>query len=310
MSWRRNGCRLIVVLPCGANGTPRVVVATFFSQAMWCASGAWRMAASGERPGLEQSRASNLVPFWMCALMKPNLQAMFCPPTFRRAWAAWLLALFAGLAAPVASAQYVMEFAQTYNAPVSNFITSTFLNQQALIEATRPGASQASPAAFPLAPPQAERSAAELAKAAPAAQRMKLEKIYLQLMPAYHQLEKKLGWPVDDVAGAMAALLAGNHMAMTGTELSDESVTAAGDQLRASASVQKLLNQLSPADRRRLYEQCAMLGMFMALANKTSQQQPANVVANLRNSARGNLRVVIGDAADTLRFTARGLQSR
>lgn len=226
----------------------------------------------------------------------------------RLSWCAGVLAV---LVSPLASAQYVMEFAQTYNAPASNFISSTFLNQQVLINATKPGAPQAAARQqFTLASPQVERNAAELAQAAPAAQRAKLEKVYVQLMPGYHQLEQKLGWPADDVAGAMAALLAGNYMAMTGTELSDASVTAAGNQLRSSAGVQNLLTQLSAADRRRLYEQCAMLGTFMALANKTSQQQPANVVANLRQSARENLRVVLGDAADTLRFTASGMQLR
>lgn len=238
------------------------------------------------------------------------LQHSIAASYLRRACAVGLLAAAGCLTAPRASAQYVMEFAQTYNAPASNFISNTFLNQEAMINATRPGAAQGAKPQPPLAAPQVERNAAELASAAPAAQRARLEKVYAQLMPGYHQLERKLGWPADDVAGAMAAVVAGNYMAMTGTELSDASVSAAGNQLRASAAVQNLLTQLSPTDRRRLYEQCAMLGTFMALANKTSQQQPANVVANLRQSARENLRVFLGDAADTVRFTPQGLQLR
>lgn len=227
----------------------------------------------------------------------------------RRAWRGGLL-VAACLAAPLASAQYIMEFAQTYAAPTSNFISNTFLNQQALINATSPNAARATKPQPPLAAPQIERNANELAQAAPAAQRAQLEKIYVQLMPGYHQLERKLGWPADDVAGAIVALVAGNYMAMTGTEPSDESVSAAGNQLRSSAAVQTLLSQLSPADRRRLYEQCAMLGTFMALAHKSSSQQPAKVVANLRQSARENLRTFLGDATDTLRFTAGGMQLR
>lgn len=227
-------------------------------------------------------------------------------PAWRRVAAGALVSLaFVPL---MASAQYIMEFAQTYAAPTSNFISNTFLNQEALINATRPDAPRSAARLAALGAPQVERSATELAQAAPAAQRARLEKIYVQLMPGYQQLERKLGWPAEDVAGAMAALLAGNYMAMTGTELSDEAVSAAGNQLRASASVQRMLGQLSAADRRRLYEQCAMLGTFMALANKTSQQQPANVVANLRQSARENLRVVLGNAADNLRFSPQGIQ--
>ena len=45
-----------------------------------------------------------------------------------------------------------------------------------------------------------------------------------------------------------------------------------------------------------------------ALALAACQQQPANVVANLRQSARENLRVVLGNAADNLRFSPQGIQ--
>lgn len=210
-----------------------------------------------------------------------------------------------------ASAQYVMEFAQTYNAPMSNFITGTFANQQTLINAITPGKSHA-PArkaapSFVLAPAQVKRSAAELAGALPAQHRAKMEKVYSDVMPGYHQIERKLGWPADDLAGAITALLAGNYMAMTGTEPSDAAVIAAARQLRASPSIQDMAAKLSPSDRRRLYEQCAMLGTFMTLANRTISQQPANVVANFRRSARLNLRAVLGTSGDKLRFSEGGL---
>ena len=54
------------------------------------------------------------------------------------------LTVLFSLALPLmASAQYIMEFAQTYAAPTSNFISNTFLNQEALINATRPDAPRA-----------------------------------------------------------------------------------------------------------------------------------------------------------------------
>lgn len=213
-----------------------------------------------------------------------------------------------------ASAQYVMEFGQTYNAPMSNFITGTFVNQQTLINAITPGKPQVqtrkSAPSFTLAPPAAERSAAELAAALPAQHRVKMAKVYSDMMPAYHQIERKLGWQANDLSGAITALLAGNYMAMTGTELSDAAVIAASRQLRNSPAIQTMLSQLSPADRRKLYEQCAMLGTFMTLANRTTSQQPADVVAKFRQSARVNLRAVLGDSADRLRFNDNGLELR
>lgn len=222
-----------------------------------------------------------------------------------------LIAAAAGLASTAARADYpIIQFAQTYAAPTSNFISNTFLNQEAMINATKTGAPQSTRPPASLGAPQVARSATELAQAAPAAQRAQLEKVYTQLMPLYQQIERQLGWPQDDLPGAMAAVMAGNYMVMTGTELSDATVAAAGNQLRASAALQERVGQLSAADRRRLYEQCAMLGTFMAVAIKTLPQQPANVAANLRQSARANLHVLLGNAADTVRFTPQGMQLR
>ena len=222
-----------------------------------------------------------------------------------------LIAAAAGLASTAARADYlIIQFAQTYAAPTSNFISNSFLNQEAMINATKTDAPQSTKPVAPLGAPQVARSATELAQAAPAAQRAQLEKVYAQLMPLYQQIERQLGWPQDDLPGAMAAVVAGNYMVMTSTELSDALVAAAGNQLRASAAVQERVGLLSAADRRRLYEQCAMLGTFMAVAIKTLPQQPANVAANLRQSARENLHVILGSSADTVRFTPQGLWLR
>lgn len=192
--------------------------------------------------------------------------------------------------------------------PMSNFINNSFLNQQAMINATRPDARRTTPPSLPLAPPQADRNAAELAMAAPAAQREKLQGIYARLMPSYQQIEHKLGWPKDDVAGAVAALIAGNYMVMTDTTLSDPLVAAAGDQLRNSASMQETLGKLTAHDRRRLYEQSAMLGTFMALAHMSRRQQSQEVQVNLRNSARQTLELLLGDRVDKLQFTPSGIR--
>lgn len=216
------------------------------------------------------------------------------------------------LFSPSVSAQYAMEFGQTYNAPMSNFISNTFLNQQTLISAITPNKAQVRKSApsFPLASPQVERSAAELAEALPAQHRARMGKVYADTMPGYHLIEHKLGWPNDDLAGAITALIAGNYMAMTGSEVSDAAVKTARAQLRNSASVQDMLNRLSPTDRRKLYEQCAMLGTFMTLANRTASQQPTKIIANFRESARLNLRAVLGASGDRLVINENGMQFR
>jgi len=204
-------------------------------------------------------------------------------------------------------ASYSADFA-ALQMPMSNFINNSFLNQQAMIDATRPDARRTAPPSVPLAPPRTDKNAAELALAAPQAQREKLRAIYVRLMPSYQQIERKLGWPKDDVAGAVAALIAGNYMVMTNTTLSDPLVAAAGDQLRNSASMQALLGKLGADDRRRLYEQSAMLGTFMALAHMSRQQQSPETLANLRDSARKTLALLVGDRVDRLQFTPAGIR--
>jgi hypothetical protein len=224
------------------------------------------------------------------------------------------LAALTLLLSGAAHAQWLgADYAQ-YGAPMSSFMSNTFLNQQGMIRATvgRQAVAQPAPQAAAVratAPLQLERNAHELALFAPPAQRPQLEKVFMQTMPVYRKIESQLGWAAGDLSGALAAFIAGNHMAMTGTEVPDDQVKAFAQQLRGSAATQRMLAGLDANARQTLYEQSAMLGTFMALAHRATvqQPQPTSAMAQMRGSARNNLRRALGSDPDAWRWGPGGL---
>jgi hypothetical protein len=67
----------------------------------------------------------------------------------------------------------------------------------------------------------------------------------------------------------------------------------------------------SPSARREMYEQMAILGMFMASTQMALKQQPdAAVAARMKRAAKGNLERFLGADADRVQITAAGLLIR
>ncbi len=223
--------------------------------------------------------------------------------------------------ANTASAQgYVMEFGQTYNAPMSNFISNSALNNLSMINATVPDAkSKKTPqAAQHLDAPRAnaaaqlQRNATELAQRFPSAQRDPMAQAYLQSFDVYRKLEAKFGWSPNDVAGALAAFVVGNYMVLNGSDVPDAEFAAVADQLRRDPKINTTFSGQPSQTLRTMYEQSAMVGTFMALAQmsqKTTPQPPAQQ-ANLRDSARANLKQVLGTDPERLQISAQGMRLR
>jgi hypothetical protein len=110
----------------------------------------------------------------------------------------------------------------------------------------------------------------------------------------YEKVEPKYGWPRNDLAGALATFVVGNYAAMTG-EKAAEHVAAVATQLRSSAPLRAALSRQDPQALRNFFEQQAMVGTFMILAQKTHEGQPLapEQLAQLRQQARENLRLVL-----------------
>lgn len=152
-------------------------------------------------------------------------------------------------------------------------------------------------------------NAEQLSKVFPPAHQDRMRKAYLQSKDVFVQIEQRLGWPRNDVAGAMAAFIVGNYMVMRGVEVSDEHTQALAEQLASKPEMSVRLGAQTPQALRSLYEQCAMVGTFMALAQLSlkTTPQPAAQQQHLRDSARANLQLVLGRDPERLSLGPNGL---
>ncbi|KQV54516.1 MULTISPECIES: DUF6683 family protein [unclassified Duganella] len=166
------------------------------------------------------------------------------------------------------------------------------------------------PPILPKSKPAVQANAHKLAQHFAADKRAEMEKVYVQSMDVYLQVEKKMGWTPRDMAGGLAAFLVGNYMVLKNTEVSDEDFNAVARQIRAQDRLQNI-NDRNEADKvRDVFEQSAMIGAFMALAYKSHQQQPQPPVVheNMRNAARENLQLVLKGDPGNLSIDKNGMR--
>lgn len=166
------------------------------------------------------------------------------------------------------------------------------------------------PPVLPKSKPAVQANAHKLAQHFPIEKRAEMQKIYVQSMDVYLQVEKKLGWTPRDMAGGLAAFLVGNYMVLKNTEVSDEEFAAVANQMRAQNKLQGV-NTRAEADKvRDVFEQSAMIGAFMALAYKSHQLQPQPPAAyeNLRNAAKENLQLVLKGDPSSLHIDKNGMR--
>lgn len=209
-------------------------------------------------------------------------------------------------AAPAAQAQGLgLDYAYT-TAPLINFSHIAAVNNNLMNTALR---EEQKPIRIG-ARPAVQRNAQELAKVFPPAQQDKMAQVFQQSMEVYQQVAAKMGWQRDDLDGALAAFIVGNYMVFANREVADADFAAVAQQLRQGGGTRRLAEKHSAQALRNLYEKSAMVGAFMAVAYKSQQQQPQpeHVAANLRNSARENLKLVLGTEPQRLRIDAKGLQ--
>lgn len=162
------------------------------------------------------------------------------------------------------------------------------------------------------AAPAAKANARILAQAFPPKKQFEMQQAYLQSMELYLQIEKKMGWTSRDMAGGLAAFLVGNYMVLNDAEVSDEAFQAVAKQLRREPGMQALVGKQDAAALRDAFEQSAMVGTFMALAYKSSQQTPQTpaVQEKLRNAARENLKLVLRTDPATVQIDNGGMHLR
>ncbi len=157
-------------------------------------------------------------------------------------------------------------------------------------------------------PARVQAHARELAALVPPAQREALAQAYGQAFEGYLQLERKLGLPENDVANGLAAFIAGNYMALNQVEVSDASFVRLAAQLREALPRNPGFSAMSGAAKRKLYEQSAMQGTFMAVARLAFLKQPQPAAEqNYRAAARASLEAALKVPAEQIRIDAQGL---
>ena len=215
-------------------------------------------------------------------------------------------ALLLALQAPPLAAQ-MLHIPQYTGTPL--LITGGVLNQQVLQNAERQ--SQATGAGrevtvVPLAgPPQAPR---QLAAAYPAERRGEAERLFSDLLQRYRTIEQRFDIPHRDLAGALAAFIAGNHMAFHGAPFPDAHFKPLVAQMRRLLAAQPGLARAPAAERQQAWEQLAILGMFMAGAQIAQQREPdAQQAARLREAGGANLQRLLAVAPDQVLIGPGGL---
>lgn len=215
-----------------------------------------------------------------------------------------LLAASAG-----ARGQYAPSYG-TMGAPMSSFLsTSYLLNQSALAAVSSRGKTSSGPSKplnFPAtAKPIVPR---KLAAGYPAAQRAQAEALFMQTLEGYHRIESKFGLRRNDMAGAVAAFIAGNYVAYHDEPFPDANFGTLVRQMRDRMAGVEALRKASDAERQEMYEQLAILGTYMALTREALQKSPdPNLKAGMKRSARTYLEQFLRIDPDRMRIGPEGL---
>jgi hypothetical protein len=238
-----------------------------------------------------------------------SLQESVMPRATTSLLAAALLA-----ASAVASAQMMLSpVYATYGAPMSNFLSSSYLlNQSALAavgsrsKSTGSSSSSSKPLDFPVsAVPIVPR---KLAAGYPPAQRADAEKLFQQTLEGYHGIESKFGLRRNDIAGAVAAFIAGNYIAYHDQPFPDAHFGPLVRQMRERMYGVPALRSASAAERQEMYEQLAILGTYMALTREALQKTPdPKLKDGMKRAARNYLEQFLRIDPDRIRIGPEGL---
>ena len=142
---------------------------------------------------------------------------------------------------------------------------------------------------------------AQLAAAAPAADRASTETYYRKLLTTYEELAPKNGFAARDVAPALALYLGASYAVYHDVEVTDETMAALARQLGGLLSAMPAWTNASVGDRQDMYEQFAILGMLMGVA----RTKP--ITAEARASAKAYLEGFLKAGVDEIQIGERGL---
>jgi hypothetical protein len=151
----------------------------------------------------------------------------------------------------------------------------------------------------------------KLASHYPRSSRAQAERTFHDLLAGYHQIEKTFDIPSHDVAGAVAAFLAGSYMAYHNVDFPDQHFPPLVRQMRQVLSTSPDFARASTAQKQEMYEHLAILGMFMATTQMALKERPdPQLEASMRQAAKGYLEHFLQTDASRVQITRSGLVIR
>jgi hypothetical protein len=149
---------------------------------------------------------------------------------------------------------------------------------------------------------------AKLAAQYPVERRAEFQKTFSEVLVGYQKIETQFGIPKNDIAGAVAAFVAGNYMAYRDVDFPDQNFKPLVEQMRGIIGNAAGFAESSAAEKQETYEQLAIIGTFMALTRDGLKKQPnPQTSANMRKAAKGYLEQFLKTDADRVQITANGL---
>jgi hypothetical protein len=149
---------------------------------------------------------------------------------------------------------------------------------------------------------------AQLAANYPPDKRAETERAFRELLDGYRKIEQRFNIPANDLAGAVAAFVAGSWMAYRNSDFPDENFPALVSQMRQIIASNPEFLRASAAEKRDMYDQMVIRGLFLATVQMALKQKPNDAVAaNMRQIAKGNLEQFLKTDAERVQVTAKGL---
>lgn len=149
----------------------------------------------------------------------------------------------------------------------------------------------------------------KLAQSAPPEQRRAVEQVFTQLLTvSYPKVEQQLGIPKNDLAGAIAAFLIGSYEAYHNQDVDAVQAKAVIAQVRTIIVTNPQIQQATPAQKREMYEQMAILGLYQIGVRAALKEKPnAQISARLQSAGKQYLETFLKTSVDRVSINAQGL---
>jgi hypothetical protein len=164
---------------------------------------------------------------------------------------------------------------------------------------------------FAYQPNATEDTIAKMAAAYPVEQRTNVAKTFRGLLQGYSKIESQFDIPMHDLAGAVAAFIAGSYMAYNDVDFPDDKFKPLVQQVRQAIAANPEFARASAMEKQATYEQMAILGTFLATTQMALKERPnQRVASDMREAAKGYLEQFLKTDADKVEITSQGLVIR